>query len=430
MKQYLRKIIPESLINLYHKLNAILANIIYGFPGRKLTIIGITGTNGKTTSAYMISKILDESGNKNAMISTIYFKLGEKFIRNNSKMTTLDPFVIQKFLHNAVKQKCNYAIIETTSHAIVQHRIWGIKYDALLFTNITHDHLDYHKTFKNYLSAKTKLFYDNKNAKAVLNADDPHSKDFEKAKNKKIITYSIASKGNINAKKQKNYIDGSTFSIAWGGYSIDAKINLPGSFNISNALGAFAVCMLYNISPKTATNALEKIKNIPGRFEYLDFGQNFKIIVDFAHTPDGLEKILRSISPYVKGNLIHVSGATGDRDKTKRPILGAITGKYADIVIISNEDPGHEEPEKIIEEVASGVTRGATKNNPKTLGKNFFKINERDKAIKFALSIAKKDDTVLITGKGHEKVMNIAGKLIDYSDQEVVKEYFKSKQRS
>lgn len=425
MKKLIKKIIPENLIDFYHKTQAVFANILYGFPSNKLKVIGITGTNGKTTTAYMISKILDNSGNKNAMISTIYFKIGKKLYRNNTKMTTLNPFVIQKFLRKAVRQKCLYAIIETTSHAIVQNRIWGIKYDSLIFTNITHDHLDYHKTFKEYLKAKVKLFSDNPKADFVLNADDSHVEYFKKVSNGKIITYSILNKGMINGKKIKNYIDGSSFTISWLKNQIKTKINLPGNFNISNALGAFAICLLYNISPYTAGEALNKIKNIPGRFEYLNFGQPYKIIIDFAHTPDGLEKILKTIKPVTKGRLIHVSGATGDRDKTKRPILGALSGKYADITIITNEDPGYEKPEEIINSVASGVTRGADKLKPKILGKNFYKIRERDQAIKFALSIAKINDIVLITGKGHEQVMKIEDKLVPYSDQSVIADYFK-----
>lgn len=426
MKKWLRKFIPENVINFYHKCQAVLANIIYGNPSKKLMVIGVTGTNGKTTTSFMISKILDDANCKNAMIGTIFYKIGDKIWRNNTKMTSVSAFKLQKFLSEAVRKKCRYAIIETTSHAISQFRIWGIAYQTLVFTNITHDHLDYHKTFTNYLNAKLKLFKDNQEAVSVLNLDDKYAGDFRKASGKKVITFSMEQKGMINAKKIKLYDNSSTFMIDWLGNTIDAKINLAGNFNISNALAAFCVCFTLNISPKSIVASLGRIKSIPGRMEYLDFGQDYKIIVDFAHTPDGLEKVFESLKSATIGRLIHVGGATGDRDKTKRPILGALSGKYADVTIVTDEDPGMEKPEEIINDVAKGVERGETNKNPKKLGSNFFKILKRDEAIRFALQNAQKNDVVLITGKGHEKVMKIKDRLVPYSDQEVIEKYFKS----
>lgn len=424
IKNTLRKMLPESVINFYHKCRAMAACFRYGFPSRKMKIIGITGTNGKTTTAYMISKILDEAGNKNAMISTIYYKIGEKMWRNNSKMTSLDPFILQKFLHDAQSKNCQIVIVEVTSHAVVQSRIWGIDFDTLIFTNITHDHLDYHKDFKDYLLAKTKLFSDNKEARAIINADDKHMADFKKAAGSQIVTYSVQGKGMINANLIKCYEDMSTFRISWLGNELDAKINIAGVFNISNALAAFSTGLAYNLSPRSIVKALEKIKIIPGRLENIDYGQDYKIIIDFAHTPDGLQKVFETIKPLVKGRLIHVGGATGDRDKTKRPILGALSGRYADVSIVTDEDPGSEKREDIIDKVAEGVVRGGVGKSKKILEKNFFKILDRDEAIKFALSNAIKGDVVLITGKGHEQVMKIGDKLVPYSDQGVIKEYF------
>lgn len=423
MKKLVRHILPRGIINFYHLLQAIVANIYYGFPAKKLKVIGITGTNGKTTTAVMIAKILDETGNKNAMISTIYYKIGKYLRRNKTKMTTLNPFILQRFLRNAVKNKCQFAIVEVTSHAVVQSRIWGIGFDSLVFTNITHDHLDYHKTFADYLRAKMKLFSDNPQARAILNADSKYMKDFRKAASSQIVTYSVENKGLVNAKKAKIYDDRSTFVISWLGNEIEAKLNITGLFNIYNALAAFCTSLGYNLSPKSIVKALGNIKKIPGRLEHLDLGQDFKVIIDFAHTPDGLQKVFETIKPVTSDRLIHIGGATGDRDKTKRPILGALSAKFADIVIVTDEDPGHEKPEAIINQVADGVIRGSDKNK-KTLGKNFFKILDRKKAIQFGLSLAEKGDIVLITGKGHEQVMKIGDKLVPYSDQEVVREYF------
>jgi len=424
IKKVMKQIIPENLLNFYHKCQAILANIIYGFPSKNLQIIGVTGTNGKTTTCYMIAKILDEAGCKNAMIGTVFYKIGSHWQKNLSKMTTINPFVLQKFLRAAVNKNCRFVIVETTSHAIIQSRIWGLKFNTLVFTNLTHDHLDYHKTFNNYLNAKLKLFADNPQALAVINADDPHGVDFKKI-SKKNITYSLEGKGLVCAKKIKAYNDSSTFTIEWLGNQVEAKINIAGFFNVANALAAFCVGANYNISPRAIAETLGKIKSISGRMEYLDFGQDYKIIIDFAHTPDGLQKVFETLKSTIHGKLIHVAGATGDRDRTKRPILGALAGKFADIAIVTDEDPGKERPEDIINKVAEGVERGAPKNNPKILGENFFKIMDRACAIKFALSIAKKNDVVLITGKGHEEVMAVGDKLVPYSDKKVVEEILK-----
>lgn len=425
IKKLVRGFIPESVINFYHKIQAVLACIWYGFPGKKMTVIGVTGTNGKTTTCYMISQILDEAGLANAMATTIFFKSGKKYIRNNSKMTTLNPFVLQKFLRDAYNKGIRYAIIETTSHAIVQSRIWGIKYDSLVFTNITHDHLDYHGTFAHYLDAKLKLFRDNPQARAVINIDDANASKFKTISGNKVVTYSLEGKGDVNGRKIHLYEDGVTFDIAWFGNEIHTKLNIMGRFNIANSLAAFCVATNYNISPKSIVKAIANIQNIPGRLEYLDFGQNYKIVIDFAHTPDGLQKVFEAVRPVVRGRIIHIAGATGDRDKTKRPILGALAGKYADIAIVTDEDPGMENPEEIINAVAEGVVRGAEKSAPKILGKNFFKIVDRSKAIEFGLQIARKGDMVLITGKGHEEVMKVGEKLVPYSDKKAIEQIIK-----
>jgi UDP-N-acetylmuramoyl-L-alanyl-D-glutamate--2,6-diaminopimelate ligase len=228
----------------------------------------------------------------------------------------------------------------------------------------------------------------------------------------------------VNAKNIKCYEDMSTFKISWFGNDVEAKINIAGKFNISNALAAFCTGLAYNLSPRSIVKAFENIKVISGRLENVDCGQDFKVIIDFAHTPDGLQKVFETVKPLVKGRLIHVAGATGDRDRTKRPILGALAGRYADIAIVTDEDPGSEKREDILEAVAEGVLRGGKGKSKKILGINYFKIIDRDKAIRFALENAQKDDVVLITGKGHEKVMKIGDKLVPYSDQEVVKKFF------
>lgn len=421
----MKKLIPQKLLNFYHKFQTIIVSAIFGFPGRKLNIIGVTGTNGKSTVCYMISKILDEAGIKNAMLGTIYFKIGRKIWRNNCKMTFPGAVKFQSFLALAKKTHCQFVILEATSHAISQFRDWGLNYKTLVFTNITHDHLDYHGTMENYLKTKFKLFQDNPKASAIINLDDKNAGKFLHAGNRKTITYSLNQVADIFAKNKHFHTNYSTCSVIYNHKQTPLKINLSVKFNLSNALAAFAVGLEQGISSKTIKNALEKIQGIPGRMENLDFGQSYQIIIDFAHTPDGLEQVFQSIKPNVVGRLIHVGGATGNRDKTKRPILGALAGKFADVVIVTDEDPGTEKAEDIIEAVAGGVGRGTPKSTPKVLSKNFFKILNRADAIRLALENAQAGDVILITGKGHEEVMATDKGLVPYSDKKVVEEYFK-----
>lgn len=422
MKDFLRKILPESFILWTHKVRAIAANIWYGFPSRHLKVIGVTGTNGKTTTCHLISGILEEAGYKVGMLTTIDFKIGEEIVQNTTKMTTLNPFILQNNLFKMAKVGCHYAIIETTSHAISQYRNWGIRYHAAVLTNITHDHLDYHKNFQEYRNTKLKLFSKNPQV-SVINLDDESAKIFLAQGAKKTYAYAIENKANIVAKKILYEKGGSLFTLVGDFGQITINLALPGKFNIYNAMASFCVGLGENIDTQTIKKALELTCGVPGRMEKIDCGQNFAVIIDFAHTPDGLMNVFETVKYGSRGRIIHVGGATGERDRTKRPILGALSGKYADITIVTNEDPYSEDPQKIIEEVAKGVPRGAGKDNPKTLGKNFFLEPNRKTAILKALSMTKKDDIVLITGKGCETKMAIShNQFIPWSDREIVEE--------
>jgi len=419
IKELLKKILPESFIIWTHKVRAIFASIIYGMPSKKLKVIGVTGTNGKTTVCNLIAKILENSGHKTGLMTTINFKIGAHEEVNKTKMTTINPFLLQEYLKKMVEDKCEYAIIETTSHAISQYRNWGIKYHTLVLTNITHDHLDYHNSFAEYRDTKLRLF-DNNPDVSIINRDDESYELFLKKPAGKVLLYSLDEKADITARKI--YLDrsGSNFNIISEEGQISVDFHMPGKFNISNALAAAGVALSEGIKLETIKSALEEFKGVSGRMETIETGKNFSVIVDFAHTPDGLQKVFETVKGFVKARIIHVAGATGRRDKTKRPILGAIAGKYADIAIVTNEDPYDEDPAKIIEEVAAGIPRGAEKNNKKILGKNFYKVLDRQDAIKMALEMAGKDDVVLITGKGGEVVMAVGAELIPYSDKEVV----------
>lgn len=429
MKKLLKKILSQNTIRRGHKYQAIFANYWHGLPSRKLKVIGVTGTNGKTTTCNLIAKIFEEAGYKVGLATTINFKIGKKEWVNESKMTTIGVFELQKLLRDFVNAGCHYAIIETTSHAIDQFRTWGIKYEVAALTNITHDHLDYHGTFENYRDAKLKLFLNAK--KAILNSDDKAYSYFEKnIVNKPMLSYGLYEKADITARKIMYETDSTLFTAVTPKGQVAIDLKLPGKFNVYNALCAIGVSLAQEIQLDVIKSALEKVHTIPGRMEKIDisdknYKQDFTVIIDYAHTPDAIEKIYQTLTPIAKGKIIHVFGACGDRDRTKRPIMGAQAGRYADYIILTNEDPYTEDPQIIIEEVAKGVPRGATKENPKKLGKNFFKILNRKEAIAKAIALAQKDDLILITGKGAERCIVSGDKKIPWSDKETVIELLK-----
>ena len=430
IKKLLRKILPQSWILASHKLRAVVACLLYRFPGRKIKVIGVTGTNGKTTVCYLIASILEEAGFKVGLCTTIEFWINGKKWANKTKMTTLSPFILQKLLSQMVKEKCDYAVIETSSHAVVQHRIWGIPYDAMVFTNLTHEHLDYHKSFEEYRAAKGRLFErlegsfrkPNTLKVSVVNRDDPSFSYFYDFEADVKLSYGILG-GDVSAQNILYRPDGADFIMTTPRGKILIKLKLPGRFNIHNALAAAALGLSQGIDPQIIKAGLEKVEGVPGRMEKINQGQDFTVLIDYAHTPDALQKIYETLIPVKKGNLIHVFGACGDRDRSKRPIMGALAGRYADYVILTNEDPYTEDPKKIIQEIAKGVYRGRERGQVgKKEGENFWKILDRREAIKKALSLAKKDDVVLITGKGAEQAIVVGDKKIPWDDRKVTRE--------
>lgn len=424
----IKKLIPQETKNYYHLLQAFLANVIYGFPSKKITVIGVTGTNGKTTTCQMITRILEESGAKVAMASTINFKLGEKEWVNSTKFTTLSSFAIQKFIKQAVDAGCRYLVLETSSHALDQYRVWGVKYKTAVITNVTREHLDYHGTIDDYRIAKYKLFCCVE--VGVVNLEMERPRDYllygikEKyGYTKKVIDCSEFDCGHVIAIKAddiRSDINGSQFLVRGHNY----KLNIPGLFNVENALAAISVGMSEHISPEIMSQALEKIRVIPGRMDRVENGKGLDIIIDYALTPDSLDKLYKLISEMkaaktaltgLSPSVIAVCGACGDRDRGKRPMMGGIIDKYADYIFLTNEDPYSEDPKKIINEVASGI-----KN--KKEGENIWRILDRREAIREALQKAKIGDMVIVTGKGAEETMMIGKKMIPWNDKKVVKE--------
>ena len=393
IKSFIRKFIPKWVLSVYHFKLALLGAFLCGFPGysKNFKIIGVTGTSGKSTTCDLISRILEEAGNKIASISTIRFKIGEKEWENKYKMTMPGRFVIQKFLKQAKNAGCKYVVLEVTSEGIRQFRHKFINFDAAVFTNLSPEHIESHGSFENYRNAKLKLFKATKNIH-IINTDDENSKYFLEIPAKKIISFSI--------KDKKNY---------------EFKLNLIGDFNILNALAAISVAKIYGINFEICKKVLEKAKGIPGRMELVQ-KEPFEVIVDYAHTPEQLENVYKNLDSRFRendsGGLICVLGSCGGgRDKWKRPVLGEIAKKYCKEIIVTNEDPYDEDPMEIINQVAE------------TAGNKAQKILDRKEAIKKAVKIAKPGDTVIITGKGSEPWMCVEnGKKIPWSDRQIAKE--------
>ncbi len=444
----MKKLIPQNLKNIYHLLKAVGAAFYFGFPGKKIKIIGITGTNGKTTTTQMITKILEEAGFKVAMASTINFKLDKEEWVNETKFTTLSAWKVQEFIQRAVNKKCDYLVLETSSHSLDQFRVWGIDYDTAVITNVTREHLDYHKTMEIYRDSKLKLF--RKARKLVVNLDMEKPEDFYNFQNKELIYgYTTADKSIkqkdleiVKAQEIKMFAQYSQFKIS----EVDFRLNLPGKFNIENSLAAISVGLVENMELKTIATALGKVTLVPGRMEYIDNNKNINIIVDYAVTPDSLEKLYDLIKTVnVKNNkVIAVLGSCGERDRGKRPIMGEIVARSTDIVIVTNEDPYNEDPERIINEVFGGVVGkevgteftkhsisdiqypiNAENQKLKIEGKNCWRIMDRRQAINFALSIAKEGDFVVVTGKGAEEIMLVREKRIPWNDKKVILEELK-----
>lgn len=430
----LKKIIPESVFLAYHWLLACLAGFVYGCPSRKMIIIGVTGTSGKSTTVNLISRILEEAGFKVGLATTFNFKIGEKEWTNKEKMTMLGRFALQKLLKQMLKSGCHYAVVETTSQGIKQYRHLGINYDVGVFTNLSAEHIESHGNFEKYQRAKQKFFQHLSKSKkkkignksinkvSVVNLDDENREHFLKFKVDKQYGYGISFNPERFDNKEIEIIkageirlnsNGSEFAVQ----GVKFALNLLGKFNVYNALAAIGVALSQNIGLNVCQSALEKIKAIPGRMEVV-VKEPFTVVVDYAHTPDSLEKVYKNLKDLNgRAKLICVLGAAGGgRDKWKRPVMGETAEKYCDEIIVTNEDPYDEDPEEIVNQIISGV-----KN------KKAARIIDREKAIQSALEAAEKGDTVVITGKGCEPwIMGPKGKKIVWDDRKTVRELLSS----
>lgn len=396
----------------YHYAQSVVAGIKNGWPAKKLHVIGVTGTNGKTTTCFMLWHMLNSAGLKTGLMTTVAWGV-ENLEPELGHMTTVDSITLNERIKKNMDSGAKYLVLEVTSHALAEFRTLGVPFEIAIFTNLTHEHLDYHKTFSNYRDAKGKLF--KKADFSILNADDPTCKFYEKL-SKKYITYGIKN-GKNRAKNIKLGVHGVKYSY----YDMNIETKIPGEFNVYNSLAAVLAAKKLGLTDKQIENSIKTLSSVEGRMNVIDEGQPFTVIVDYAHAPDALEKVFDAVKGH-KGRIISVHGGAGRRDPSTRFIRGAILAKYSDFVIITEDDSRDEDPEKI----AAEFIRGAEKEG-KVLGRDLFKELDREKAIALALKTAKKGDLVLILGKGHEKTILRADGPHEFNDTEVVKGLLKDK---
>jgi len=416
----IKKHIPQDIKNIYHLILSVLANLIYGFPSRKLFVIGVTGTDGKTTTATLIYEIMKKAKIKTALVTTVSAYIDNKTIDTGFHVTSPNPFLLQKLMKEAVVKGCTHIVLEVTSHGLDQHRFWGISFEIGVITNVTHEHLDYHKSFLNYVNTKAKLVKTSK--KVVLNKDDESFKLFKKSsKNEnKVISYAISKKADFTAKKVKTSEHGLEFVLTSSSQNYSIKSNLHGIYNCSNILAAVSTCSELKIKTETVRKALKDFGGVSGRLESVDMGQKFKVYIDFAHTPNSLQKVLVTLKSELDKNakLIVVFGCAGERDILKRPIMAKISTEIAEVSIFTEEDPRSEKLKEILNQMVNGVKKEDLMKRKHL----YLVIPDRKKAIHKALKLANDKDIVVICGKGHEKSMSYENLEVPWSDQKITKE--------
>lgn len=405
----------DSLVIPYHVGKAAFWGTRYGFPGRKLKVIGVTGTNGKTTTSFMIWKMLNNSGRKAGVMTTVGWGVDE-IHEQMEHMTTVDSNILNKRIKKIVEAGAEYLVLELTSHAMAQHRSLGIPIDVAVMTNVTHEHLDYHKTFERYRDAKRKLF---KQAKyGIINADDPSAEYFESDVDK-YVTYGVQY-GEMKAENIKLKPDGVEYIIP-SENDLKIKTRIAGNFNVYNSLACVAVGKRLGLSDKEIKDGIFALTEVEGRMVKIDEGQSFTAIMDYAHTPDAFEKLLPDMKKATSGRLIVVFGSAGGRrDPSKRKPMGEIAGKYADVVILTEEDDRDTPGDEIMEQIAEGTREHGKKDD-----KDLFKILDRPTAILEACKMAKRGDTVLFLGKGNEKTIERADGVHAYYELDEIKKALK-----
>jgi len=424
MKQKLsrgvRNVLPSGVVRaieeVYRRNRVALISARYGNPAKSLKVIAITGTNGKTTTACFINEILKEAGMKTAMFTTALIEISGKSKLNDLNVTVASTSRMQQFFRDAKRAKVDYVILEVTSHALQQHKLASVPIEVAVMTNLTQDHLDYHGTMEKYAAAKGKLFA-SRPSFIVLNRDDEWFDFFDtfSASDQK-ITYGTNDEAETKIEHVKLYRKGSEATVVIDHQTkLELATALPGKFNVYNMVAAAATAYLLGVKLTDIVEGVANLEGVPGRFERVVEGLEYDVIVDYAHTPDALEKLLEAARTLTKNRVILVFGACGDRDKTKRPMMGEIAALLADRIILTDEESYDEDPQAIRDQVHAGIL--AAKGDGKML-----EIADRREAIEKAISIAKKGDTIFITGMGHEQYRIVNGERLPWNDADVVRE--------
>lgn len=409
-RKVVKKFIPKSAFKVVepygHLAEAVVFNAKSGFPGRGLKVIGVTGTNGKTSTCYMIHCMLHQAGYKVGLMSTVAYGAGNDIRPQIHHMTNVPVPELMRRLAWMRTQGVEWLVLETTSHALAQHRTWGIPYSIAVMTNITHEHLDYHGTFERYAAAKRKLFQQtNRNTAGlqvgIVNAEDPLADSFAAAV-KNPVSYGV-DKGDIRAQNVSLSSDGVEYDVTLDGQKAHIRCNVPGSFSVYNSLAAVCVGRAVGLTAKQIVQGIAALEGVEGRMTRINEGQPYSVIVDFAHTPDSFEKLFKDIKPVVQGKLIVMFGSAGRRDEAKRGVQGRLAGEYADEVVVTEEDDRDIDGIEIMDQIAAGAEAAGRQRN-----KNLFLVHDRTEAIEFTLRRARKGDTVLLLGKGHEKTIERA----------------------
>ena len=401
--------VPCVIVDNTRKAMSEMAATFYDYPYKKFKLIGITGTNGKTTTTYLIKSILEHLGKKVGLIGTNQNMIGDMIMETSR--TTPDSLELMQLFDMIASHNVDYVVMEVSSHALALDRVTACTFDVGAFTNITQDHLDFHKTMEEYLAAKSILF--NICNTGVVNKDDARSEYLiENARCRNMITYGINQDCDLKASNIILNEDGVKFDINYGGMEEHVDLPIPGEFSVYNALTAIGCCMAENIPLDLAVDGLHSAKGVKGRIEIVRTpGTNYTVIIDYAHTPDGLLNVINAIRGFAKGRIVTLFGCGGDRDASKRPIMGKIAGELSDFCIVTSDNPRTEDPEKIIKQVVEGV---------KQTDCDYEVITNRFSAIEYALDHAKKNDIILLAGKGHETYQVLGKDTIKFDEREIV----------
>ncbi|GIO58723.1 UDP-N-acetylmuramoyl-L-alanyl-D-glutamate--2,6-diaminopimelate ligase [Paenibacillus sp. SSG-1] len=415
--------LPQIVVKDCRFAMAVLADAFFGSPSSHMKMIGVTGTNGKTTTTYLIEKMMSDQGVNTGLIGTIQMRYGGRTFPMSG--TTPEALELQRSLDDMTANGVECCVMEVSSHALEQGRVKGTDFRTAIFTNLTQDHLDYHKTMEEYRAAKGLFFarLGNKFAHqpeqrkfAVLNADDEASSYFAKITAAEVITYGVENSADVRATGVKVTAQGTSFHVDTFRGSADIQLRMVGKFNVYNALAAITAGLLEGIELENIKRSLESVPGVDGRVESVDAGQPFAVIVDYAHTPDGLENVLKTVNEFAEGRVITVFGCGGDRDRTKRPIMGKIAAKYSDFIFVTSDNPRTEDPELILKDIEQGLKDDSVPQE------RYEMIVDRRTAIQKAIEMASPQDVVLIAGKGHETYQTIGTTNYDFDDREVAKE--------